>query len=654
MISQSSIDLIFDTSRIEEVIGDFVQLKKAGSNYKGLSPFTSEKTPSFIVSPAKQIFKCFSSGKGGNVVRFLMEHEHYTYPEALRWLAKRYNIELEETEQSPEQLEAQNEKEAVFVLSAFAEKYFHEQLINSDEGKAIGLSYFQQRGISQESIDKFKLGYSPEARNAFAQEAQKKQYNKEVILKSGICIDNERGMFDRFAGRVIFPIHSISGRTLGFGGRILKNNAKAAKYLNSPENPIYHKSKVLYGIYQAKNAIAKEDNCYLVEGYTDVISLHQKGIENVVASSGTALTPEQVRLVSRLSPNLTILYDGDAAGIRAALRGTHIALEEGMNVRILLFPEGQDPDSFARENSPDELKAFLAGNTKDIVEFQCDLLLEEAKGDPVKKAALIRDVIETISLVKDHTLQTLYIQRSATRFEMDEQVLFRELAQKQNKRIRDEEKAAHAQQMRKLTETPVAPSTGPDRLIQDHPQERAIIRLLVGHAHDTAIFETKERIEENGMGTFQMVEEEIPVGPYLIEEIVADEMKFKHPLYQQIFNVFASTFEKEELPAENFFINHPDPQISNLVSDLLSDPYQLSDWAKKDIIVPSKEKKLGLDVLETLHYFKKVKVKEELDSIANQLKNPAPDVDAFDLMTRHQKLKEIERELQALIDSKRF
>ncbi|RZJ58358.1 MAG: DNA primase, partial [Flavobacterium sp.] len=351
MISKNTIDTVFETARVEEVIGDFVNLKRAGTNLKGLSPFSNEKSPSFMVSPVKQIWKDFSSGKGGNSVAFLMEHEHFTYPEAIRYLARKYNIEIEETEQTDEDKEVANEKESMYLVSEYAQKYFHNTLLNSDEGRAIGYSYFKERGFTGDTINKFGLGYSPEAWDAFSKEALGKGYKLEFLEKTGLTITSENRQIDRFRGRVMFPIQSMSGRVLGFGGRILGNDKKAAKYLNSPESEIYHKSKVLYGIYHAKQAIAKQDNCYLVEGYTDVIQLHQAGVENVVASSGTALTPDQIRLINRLTKNITVLFDGDAAGLRASVRGIDLILEEGMNVKVCTFPNGDDPDSFAKRTS---------------------------------------------------------------------------------------------------------------------------------------------------------------------------------------------------------------------------------------------------------------------------------------------------------------
>ena len=409
---------------MEEVIGDFVQLKRAGSNYKGLSPFSDERSPSFMVSPVKQIWKDFSSGKGGSVVTFLMEHEHFTYPEAIRFLAKKYNIEIEETELSQDEKIEANEKESMYLVSEFAKTYFHETLLNTEEGKAIGLSYFKERGFTSETITKFGLGYSPETWDAFTKEALGKGYQLDYLEKVGLTILREDGKhFDRFKGRVMFPIQSLSGRNLGFGGRILSNDKKAAKYLNSPESEIYHKSKVLYGIFHAKQAIAKQNNCYLVEGYTDVIQLHQAGIENVVASSGTALTPDQIRLVNRLTKNITVLFDGDAAGLRASIRGIDLILEEGMNVKVCTFPDGDDPDSFARKNSYEDLVLYLENNAKDFIQFKASLLMNEANNDPIKKADLIRDMVVSISKIPDRIKREVYIQECARIMDISEQVL---------------------------------------------------------------------------------------------------------------------------------------------------------------------------------------------------------------------------------------
>ena len=429
MISKATIDTVFETARVEEVIGDFVQLKRAGSNFKGLSPFSDERSPSFMVSPAKGIWKDFSSGKGGNSVAFLMEHEHFTYPEAIRYLARKYNIEIEETELTDAEKANTDIRESMYLVSEFAKDYFYQTLLKSEEGKAIGLSYFKERGFTTETIEKFSLGYSPETWDAFTKEALGKGYKLEFLESTGLTIPREDRPFDRFKGRVMFPIQSMSGRTLGFGGRILSNDKKAAKYLNSPESDIYHKSKVLYGIYHAKQAIAKENNCYLVEGYTDVIQFHQSGIENVVSSSGTALTPDQIRLINRLTKNITVLFDGDAAGLRASIRGIDLILEEGMNVKVCSFPDGEDPDSFAKKTSYDNLVAYLDENAKDFIQFKASLLMKEAKNDPIKKADLIRDMVVSISKIPDRIQREIYIQECSRIMDISEQVLQSTLAQ---------------------------------------------------------------------------------------------------------------------------------------------------------------------------------------------------------------------------------
>ena len=397
LISKSSIEQVFETARVEEVIGDFVQLKKSGSNFKGLSPFSDERSPSFMVSPVKQIWKDFSSGKGGNAVTFLMEHEHFTYPEAIKYLAKKYNIEIEETEQTDEQKQEANERESLYLVNEYAKQYFERIMFKTDQGQAIGLSYFKERGFTNETIKEFNLGYSLDEWQGFTDEALKQGYKIEFLEKTGLTIVKPDKKFDRFKGRVMFPIHSMSGRILGFGGRILKIDKKAAKYMNSPESEVYHKSKILYGIYHAKQSIAKEDNCYLVEGYTDVIQFHQTGIKNTVASSGTALTPEQIRLVNRLTNNITVLFDGDAAGIRASIRGVDLILEQGMNVKVCGFPEGEDPDSFAKQNTLEELTTYLNENSKDFIQFKASLLVKEANNDPIKKAETIREIVNSIS-----------------------------------------------------------------------------------------------------------------------------------------------------------------------------------------------------------------------------------------------------------------
>jgi DNA primase len=436
LIAKSTIEKVFESSRVEEVIGDFVQLKKSGSNYKGLSPFTEERTPSFMVSPAKQIWKDFSSGKGGTVVTFLMEHEHFTYPEAIKYLAKKYNIEVEETQKTSEQKLEDSERESMYLITEFAKEYYRDNLVKSEEGKSIGISYFKEREFSNEVIDKFELGYSFNKSNRFSEEALKKGYKLNFLEKTGLTIVKDDKSIDRFKGRVMFPILSMSGRVLGFGGRTLKSSKNTAKYINSPESLIYHKSKVLYGIFQAKQSIVKEDNCFLVEGYTDVIKLHQKGIINVVASSGTALTENQIRLVSRLTKNITVLFDGDNAGSRAALRGIDIILEQGMNVRICNLPEGEDPDSFANSKQTDELISFFNEHSKDFIKYKASLLVDEAANDPAKKASVVRNMVESISKISDQIKKEIYIKECSSIMGISEQVLYSTLAQIQKKYLK--------------------------------------------------------------------------------------------------------------------------------------------------------------------------------------------------------------------------
>ncbi len=429
MIPKETIDLIFETARIDEVVGDFVQLKKRGVNLLGNCPFHDEKTPSFTVSPAKGIYKCFGCGKGGNAVNFVMDHEHYSYPEALKYLANKYNIFIEETVRTPEQEEAANHRESMFIVSNTANDYFQNQLFNSDEGRAVGLSYFKERGYREETLKKFQLGYSPDKSDAFSNHALKEGYKIEFLEKTGLTIPKETRNYDRFHGRVMFPIHSLSGRVLGFGGRILKSNVKAAKYLNSPESEIYHKSKVLYGMYFAKNSIVKKNRCLLVEGYTDVVSMQQAGIENVVASSGTSLTIDQIKLIKRFTNNITLLFDGDAAGLKAALRGVNLILEEGLNVKVVTFPDGEDPDSYAKKVSSEVLENYIEEEAKDFIEFKCSLLLEDAKEDPIKRAELIKDVSSTIALIPDHVARTVYAQTSSNILGVEEQVVFTSIEQ---------------------------------------------------------------------------------------------------------------------------------------------------------------------------------------------------------------------------------
>ena len=600
MISKSSIDQVFETARVEEVIGDFVQLKKSGSNYKGLSPFSDERSPSFMVSPVKQIWKDFSSGKGGTVVSFLMEHEHFTYPEAIKYLAKKYNIEIEETEQSNEEKEQANERESMYLVSEYASKYFQKVLYKTDKGQAIGLSYFKERGFSDETIKKFNLGYSLDEWQAFTDEALKQGYNIDFLEKTGLTIVKGEKRFDRFKGRVMFPIHSMSGRVLGFGGRILVTDKKAAKYLNSPESELYHKSKILYGIYHAKQSIAKEDNCYLVEGYTDVIQFHQTGINNVVASSGTALTSEQIRLINRLTKNITVLFDGDAAGIRASLRGIDLILEQGMNVKVCTFPEGEDPDSFAKQNTIEELTLYLEENAKDFIAYKASLLMDEAKNDPIKKAALIRDMVNSISKIPDRIQKEIYVQECAKIMDISEEVLFSTLAQigkkelhDANKSRKEEQKAFDVVQRKELVK----------KVDVQYELERKIIEILLLYGNETEDFEDLVIKEsEKGELTLVPVIHHTKVFEKIYLDLQEDEMEFTNENFKTIYYTIVDTLNQNpEFALENF-VNSVDEKMAYEITTILmnDERYSLHDWERKNIYPKSKSKGIAQLVNETI------------------------------------------------------
>ncbi|MCG2460538.1 DNA primase [Flavobacteriaceae bacterium F89] len=601
MISKSTIDQVYETARLEEVIGDFVQLKKSGSNFKGLSPFTDERTPSFMVSPVKQIWKDFSSGKGGNVVAFLMEHEHFTYPEAIKYLAKKYNIEVEETEQSNEEKEAVNERESMYLVSEFAQKQFSEILFKNELGKAIGLSYFKERGFTEETIKKFGLGYCLDQWDAFTKTALEKGYQLDYLEKTGLTIvkkDSEGGgarTFDRFKGRVMFPIHSMSGRVLGFGGRILTSDKKAAKYLNSPESDIYHKSKVLYGIYFAKQAIAKEDNCYLVEGYTDVIQFYQRGIENVVASSGTALTPDQIRLINRLTKNITVLFDGDAAGLRASLRGIDLILEQGMNVKVCTFPEGEDPDSFSKNNAYGEVVAYLQENSKDFIQFKASLLVREAANDPIKRADTIRDIVQSISKIPDRIKREVYIQECAMIMNISEGVLFNTLAQIGRMEITEANKKTRQQQKAFEVIRDEEPQVKVD---VQYELERKIIGMLLLYGNQQEEFEDLV-LKENEGGDLILEKESIEAKVYekIYLDLHEDEIELSNEKFRNIYSKLIEQLnEKEVFSVNSFMIDLDQEMISEISSILMEDEkYTLHQWERKDIY--PKEKKVGVSQL---------------------------------------------------------
>lgn len=618
MISRETIDKIFETARIEEVIGDFVQLKKAGSNLKGLSPFSNEKTPSFMVSPAKQIFKDFSSGKGGTVVTFLMEHEHYTYPEALRYLAKKYQIEVEEDQQSDEEKEKRNEKESLFLVNEFASDFFQNNLWETENGRQIGLSYFRERGFSDEIIKEFKLGYSPEEWDALAKAAQTEKYQLEFLEKTGLVSVKEGRTFDRFRGRVIFPILSHTGRTLGFGGRILKSNAKAAKYLNSPESAIYHKSKILYGLYQAKSALSREDECLLTEGYTDVISLHQAGLKNAVASSGTALTREQVLLIKRFTNNINLLFDGDAAGLKASLRSIDLILAEGMNINLTVFPDGEDPDSYARSVSRDELKEFLAEKKVNFLRFKANLLQKEAANDPLEKSRATREVIKSIALVPDALERNAYVQQTARIMDMEERVLFAELQQimarrqSEASRQRQREKRQEDQPERTLTKV----SDEGNNITESplHVQERALCWLLLNHGAKS--FDFGAYLEEDPSAEA----EEESVALFILGELQADQLNFEHPHYREILERFREHYDQEEkiLNPESF-LRLGNSELMHLIVDLVADEPDLHAWEKKGIYLPEKDSFLARFTVEAMLRFKEKKISSLMNKIQTKI-----------------------------------
>ena len=602
LISKATIDTVFETARVEEVIGDFVQLKRAGSNFKGLSPFSDERSPSFMVSPAKGIWKDFSSGKGGNAVAFLMEHSHFTYPESIRYLAKKYNIEIEETEQTDEEKANTDVRESMYLVSEFAKDYFHNTLLHSEEGKAIGLSYFKERGFTNETIKKFALGYSPETWDALTKEALGKGYKLEFLEATGLTIPKEDRPFDRFKGRVMFPIQSMSGRILGFGGRILGNDKKAAKYLNSPESDIYHKSKVLYGIFQAKQAVAKQNNCYLVEGYTDVIQFNQAGIENVVASSGTALTPDQIRLINRLTKNITVLFDGDAAGLRASVRGIDLILEEGMNVKVCAFPDGEDPDSFARKTPYEELVLYLENNSKDFIQFKASLLMDEAKNDPVKKAGLIRDMVTSISKIPDRIQREIYIQECSRIMDISEQVLVSTLAQLiQKDAIETGKKIKQDQKSFEIIKNEI--SVEVEKIDILNQLERKIIEILLLYGFKTVEFEdVLMKTNEDGEIKDFIENKEYLVYQRVYLSLQEDEVELANPFFRAIYvNLIEYFHQNEQFGIEQYLMQLP-PEFAQEVTDILMEDEKLTlhDWEGQNIFVKQKDQNISQYVSETI------------------------------------------------------
>ncbi len=600
LISRQTIDAVFEASRVEEVIGDFVQLKKSGSNFKGLSPFTDERSPSFMVSPVKQIWKDFSSGKGGTAVSFLMEHEHFTYPEAIRYLAKKYNIEIEETEQTDEEKAAVDVRESMFLVNTFAAEYFEKKLNKSEEGRTIALSYFIERGFTPETIKVFQLGYSPDTWQAFTDKALDKGYKLEFLEQTGLTIIKEDKKFDRFKGRVMFPIHSLSGRVLGFGGRILGNSKSAAKYLNSPESAVYSKSKVLYGIYFAKQQIAKEDNCYLVEGYTDVIQMHQRGITNVVASSGTALTPDQIRLINRLTNNITVLFDGDAAGARAAMRGIDLILEQGMNVKVCSFPDGEDPDSFAKKHPKAVIETYLQENAKDFITYKANLLVAEAQNDPVKKAATINDMVNSISKIPNDIQREVYIRSCAHIMDIGEAVLFSTLAQLTQRQIKD------AKEAYKDPQKPFAVVTHKPKAAKVDIQfelERKIIELLLLYGNQEAEFEDLI-LKESDFGelVLEPVKQQSKVFEKIFLDLQEDEMVFTNEQFKGLYFTIIDALNQNPTDLPQQLVSRVPTEMAEIMTSIMMDHerYHLHDWERKNIFPTGKDGKIGQLVNETI------------------------------------------------------
>lgn len=624
MISRNTIDQVIETARVEEVIADYVQLKRAGSNLKGLSPFSNEKSPSFMVSPVKQIWKDFSSGKGGNAVAFIMEHEHFSFPEAIRFLAKKYGIPIEETKESDEEKQQLLEKESLYLVSEFASKYFKEQLHNSEEGKAIGLSYFVERGFTEHTIEKFNLGYSANQWDGFSQHALSKGYQEDFLVKTGLSIKGDKGLFDRFKGRVMFPIQSMSGRVLGFGGRILTNDKKQAKYLNSPESDIYHKSKVLYGLYHSKQAIAKQDLCYLVEGYTDVIQMHQSGIENVVSSSGTALTTEQIRLISRLTKNITVLFDGDAAGLRASIRGIDMILEEDLNVRVCGFPEGEDPDSFAKKTPHAELKTYLEDNAQDFIQFKASLLLKESQNDPIKRAEVIRDMVVSISKIPNRIKKEIYIKETAKLMEMSEEVLFNALAQQEKSQLQKQSKESNQTTAQKLeiVKEPTTQLLDSKGVLEE--MELKILELLILYGNETIDYaEDYIEINEFGKEIDKQVIHSIKIYEKIYTNLQEDEIAFSNPLFKEIFDQCMQLYQSGNFLA-NKLIDNQNEEKNQLISEILmqDEKYELHNWfEKKNIVVKDKKHPEVLSRLtkDCIVSYREILLKKIIENWQNQL-----------------------------------
>ncbi|WP_291400268.1 DNA primase [Daejeonella sp.] len=636
MIPKETVDKIIETSRIEEVVGDFVSLKRRGTSMIGLCPFHNERTPSFHVSVAKGIYKCFGCGQGGDSVRFIMEHEKATYPEALRYLANKYSIEVAEVENSPEEKAVNDRRESLYIVSGFAAKYFHEQMMETEEGKTIGLSYFKERGFRDDIIKKFELGYSPDVWDALTQQAVKEGYSLQFLEETGLTIrkDNEK-LYDRFRGRVMFPIHSFTGRIIGFGGRTLKTDKAVPKYVNSPESDIYHKSNVLYGLFFAKKAIRDEDNCYLVEGYADVLSVHQAGVENVVASSGTSLTIEQIRLIGRFTKNITILYDGDEAGIKASLRGLDMILEEGLNVKVVLFPDGHDPDSFVQKFGSSAFKTHIEQNKKDFILYKTGILLKDAGNDPIKRAGIIREVVESIAKIPDGIKASVFVRECSSLLQIEERVLISELNKMHLSKAKKDNSNYSAPQPMEAPIEALAPSLG-GISDGDDKQEKEIIRLLLNYGHELVQW-------DDITDTY--------IAPYIIANLA--DVSFDNPLCNRILDEYKKALENGSLPSEQDFIKHADHEIADLAIAMVSSPYILSEnwYAKRKIYVRNESENLRATILGGIFHLKKRKVDLILKKIRDDIQLETDADNQAILMRHYLQVKEVEKGISMFLGS---
>lgn len=632
MIDQPTIDRITDAAQIQDVVSDYVTLKKRGVNLLGLCPFHNEKTPSFIVSPGKGIFKCFGCGKGGNAVHFIMGHEQISYYEALKFLAKKYHIEVQERELSPQEMAVRNDRESMFLVNEFAQKHFSHTLHNHIDGKSIGLSYFRERGFRDDIVQKFQLGYSLDQRDAFTQAALKAGYNKEYLVKTGLTFEGENNyVADRFRGRVMFPVHSLSGKVVAFGGRILKKDDKMAKYVNSPESEIYHKSNELYGIYFAKQAVVKQDRCYLVEGYTDVISMHQSGIENVVSSSGTSLTPGQIRLIHRFTENVTVIYDGDAAGIKASIRGIDLLLEEGLNIKVLLLPDGDDPDSFARKHNASDFIEYVDKQSSDFIRFKTNLLLADAGNDPVKRAGLVLDIVRSIAIIPNNIIRGEYVKECSTLLNVDEAMLYHQIntlkttehEKNATRKQRDEpDHIPHFEDMDNEVSQPVIRS-------RFENEERNILQVLVKFGEKLFYFADAEN------------QHPITVGDYIIAELEQDKIVFENPIHALMLQEYKANFHLDNFTSERFFLYHPNGDISQLTADLISEKYTLSK-------IHSKLKRVEEDVDRFIDLIPRVVFELKNSIMLSLIKQKLTDMKIANDNKNHKLVDEIMREMSML------